>query len=589
MEESKDLLKKMKGEFGAPYYKDQDVLKSILYGEIDINNEKFSAADVCFVCDITGSMNNHIELIMQILNRFVLEIHKLIKTQPRIAFIGFRDKKDKQQIEFKDFTTNASEMVEFLKEIECDGGDDPCEDLVTPLKKVLTLDWKSDLIYVYLLIDCPTHGASYHDPSIKDDYPEDDKEKLLEKLCFHLMKSRINLVILKCTDFVDLMIGKMKEYYDTEINKLRVLNVSHDDVLEKDFAKNFLITLSKDFGNSFADSQYRNFRKVKHKAYEADVVDEDMKVEIAKPFKGVLHTGSISGLSYETQKYNYKLSFTKSSNFTCKIAENTIGVGTFAECYPLTVDTDEKYVAKLSRGKPKAYEELKLDIETSLFAKYFADKFNLYLKKAGGKKKDSGVSSKLPTIKVLPLVIIESLEVSEKSKMKFFLAQKLLAGEYKKFNNNYGWIFPEASKANLLAQAFSHFTYEYSMGTMIAVDIQGIASEDDELAITDPAIHSLLYKNRFGETNHGKIGIMRFFKTHSCNDYCKKLFLSSPEEVDKEKTKAVREKFEREKKLNHLYKGLEDYIEARKERIKKFNPKMDPKMDPIPEADEEEF
>eukprot|EP00826_Nyctotherus_ovalis_P065225 TRINITY_DN9583_c0_g1_i15.p1 TRINITY_DN9583_c0_g1~~TRINITY_DN9583_c0_g1_i15.p1 ORF type:complete len:589 (-),score=160.73 TRINITY_DN9583_c0_g1_i15:186-1952(-) len=579
-------LKRPKVEFGMPYYKDNNTLKSILYSEIDMANEKFSAADVCFICDITGSMSTHIEVVRSILIDFVNNVRSIINTQPRISFIGFRDKKDKNQIEFKNFTTNPHEMVEYLKGITCTGGDDECEDLITPLKKALTLDWKSDLIYVYLLIDSPSHGTRYHDGKAGDSHPGDDKDRMIEKLSYHLTKSKINLVVLKCNNSVDTMIKIMREYYDTELNKLNVIEITHRDVMKANFAKNFLITPSKDFGNSFANSQFRNFKRIRHKAFEAETYESELELDFARTFIGVVYTGSITNLSYETQKYKYKLSLIKSVEFNCSISNTRIGVGTFAQCFPLVIDGDKDYVAKISRETPKDFDELSLDIEASLFAKYFADKFTHYLKQVDMRDGAAASNSfRLSSFKVLPLVIIESIKAKKGSKMKYFLAQKLLSGEYKKYNNNYGWKLPEESLGNLLAQAFSHFTYEYSMGTMIVVDIQGIESRSGELTITDPAVHSILYKGRFGNTNHGKIGIMRFFKTHKCNNFCKKLFLSDPAKVDKALDAKMRKKFEKEKGLNHLYEECEKEIEARRKRIKSFDPRSEPKLASI----EEEF
>ena len=104
-------------------------LQSLLYCEIDIKNEKYSAADICFICDITGSMEPYITPIKEILIDFVNNIEKLIETKPRISFIGFRDKMDKPQIFFHDFTTDPEKMTEYISKIHCYGVDDPFEDL----------------------------------------------------------------------------------------------------------------------------------------------------------------------------------------------------------------------------------------------------------------------------------------------------------------------------------------------------------------------------------------------------------------------------------------------------------------------------
>jgi hypothetical protein len=83
-----------------------------MYNAMEISNDKYSAADICFVCDTTGSMDRYIEPVRLILISFLNNIAELINTKPRVAFIGYKDKlKDDElnkvtstPIEVKDFT-----------------------------------------------------------------------------------------------------------------------------------------------------------------------------------------------------------------------------------------------------------------------------------------------------------------------------------------------------------------------------------------------------------------------------------------------------------------------------------------------------
>jgi hypothetical protein len=212
MEKKQNLAEsKKKPEPGMPYYIADDEIRTMLYRNMEVNNENYSAADICFVCDITGSMDRYITLLRKILIDFLNNITNIINTKPRIAFIGYRDKKDKTQIESKGFTLDYEQMVDFIKNIDCDGGGDTCEDLVTPLREVLSLDWSSDLNYIYLITDSPTHGKSYHNKGISDDYLDDDKDKLLEKVVAHYRRNKLNLVVAKCNDSVDIMIDVIKK------------------------------------------------------------------------------------------------------------------------------------------------------------------------------------------------------------------------------------------------------------------------------------------------------------------------------------------------------------------------------------------
>ena len=71
---------------------------------------------------------------------------------------------------------------------------------------------------------------------------------------------------------------------------------------------------------------------------------------------------------------------------------------------------------------------------------------------------------------------------------------------------------------NALVQAFSHFSFHFSKGKLVIVDIQGIKN-----IMTDPAIQSI--EQAFGSTDLGTYGIYKFLKNHQCTKYCKLLNL----------------------------------------------------------------
>jgi hypothetical protein len=73
-------------------------------------------------------------------------------------------------------------------------------------------------------------------------------------------------------------------------------------------------------------------------------------------------------------------------------------------------------------------------------------------------------------------------------------------------------------------QAFSHWTYQYTQGSSLVCDLQGVLSSSFQL--TDPAIHSK--KRKFGLTDHGPAGQDKFFRTHECNPLCRALGLRMP-------------------------------------------------------------
>ena len=214
-----------KEDLGLPFYARDNEMRAILYSDLKRNNSNYSPADICFVCATTKSMDKYITKIENHLISFLNMVYSAINTRPRVAFIGYKDKGDKYQIKLKEFTTEYEEMEKFIRGIKCEGSGNGCVDIVTPLREALKLDWSSDSNYVYLIADAPPHGRSYHTDKYSDDYPEDDKYKVLEKLASHYRRSKIILTIIKCNDSVDKMIEILEESYNSSKNKLNVINL----------------------------------------------------------------------------------------------------------------------------------------------------------------------------------------------------------------------------------------------------------------------------------------------------------------------------------------------------------------------------
>lgn len=90
-----------------------------------------------------------------------------------------------------------------------------------------------------------------------------------------------------------------------------------------------------------------------------------------------------------------------------------------------------------------------------------------------------------------------------------------IPGKYEKYTSNAGHI----AKDSDVAQAYSHYTWEFTNGEIMVVDIQGVGN-----TLTDPQIHSL-DTDRFGRGNLSCKGMDAFFMNHVCNDICRTLKL----------------------------------------------------------------
>jgi len=57
---------------------------------------------------------------------------------------------------------------------------------------------------------------------------------------------------------------------------------------------------------------------------------------------------------------------------------------------------------------------------------------------------------------------------------KYYSIEPYVEGEYKKYNSNHGYVTKNNQEASVLAQCFSHFTFQNSKKTVLVVDMQGI-------------------------------------------------------------------------------------------------------------------
>ncbi|XP_042564031.1 transient receptor potential cation channel subfamily M member 7 isoform X2 [Clupea harengus] len=107
---------------------------------------------------------------------------------------------------------------------------------------------------------------------------------------------------------------------------------------------------------------------------------------------------------------------------------------------------------------------------------------------------------------------------------QWFAIEECITGEFRKFNNNNG---DEIVPTNLLEEtmlAFSHWSYEYTRGELLVLDLQGVGE-----ILTDPSViksgekgsHNMI----FGPANLGDDAIRNFRAKHHCNSCCRKLKL----------------------------------------------------------------
>ncbi|KAM9367239.1 transient receptor potential cation channel subfamily M member 6 [Phaethornis superciliosus] len=102
--------------------------------------------------------------------------------------------------------------------------------------------------------------------------------------------------------------------------------------------------------------------------------------------------------------------------------------------------------------------------------------------------------------------------------------EKYMTGEFQKYNNNNGDEITPSSLLEELMLAFSHWTYVYTRGELLVLDLQGVGEN-----LTDPSVIKPEDKKSgkmvFGPANLGEGAIRNFITKHRCNSCCRRLKL----------------------------------------------------------------
>uniref|UniRef100_A0A8C0IIL5 non-specific serine/threonine protein kinase n=1 Tax=Bubo bubo TaxID=30461 RepID=A0A8C0IIL5_BUBBB len=102
--------------------------------------------------------------------------------------------------------------------------------------------------------------------------------------------------------------------------------------------------------------------------------------------------------------------------------------------------------------------------------------------------------------------------------------EKYMTGEFRKYNNNNGDEITPSSLLEELMLAFSHWTYVYTHGELLVLDLQGVGEN-----LTDPSVIKPEDKKSgkmvFGPANLGEGAIRNFITKHRCNSCCRRLKL----------------------------------------------------------------
>ena len=509
--------------------------------------------DIMFICDCTGSMDPWILAVKKEIKNIISYI---IDNNPNVkikmSFLGYRDIKDKKRFEIQDFTDDFTSLENFISKIKADGGGDFPEDIAGALDKALKLSWrKNSAKYCLLIADAPCHGEKYRDEDYEDDYPDGDPNGLTpEFLISDFALKNIILYFIKITNDNDVMneifnnsyihanknhspiviaeLGKSTDNLgfivsvstNETLNKYTVDKMPLDNILIQ-IAKENKIKMSKVLNdtilnmNKYSKSELKDIKKFTQKVDTSRTFDQFITTN-KKSIDAICHSFIIKKDRY--MNIDWRNPYISHYKVETKCIIDDIPFNEGAERYAYYLYDKEvklNYVAKLNKIFIKSkdnLEEYSKELESITICHHISNEFD---------ERIVNIVPKDKTNVLLKYIHCYIYEVSSPIH-KYYYVENYIPGKYIKYNNNAGWISTNIADQTLVAQAFSHFSYQFTQGYLIIVDLQGVGG-----FLTDPQIHCLDQK-KFGKGNLGYIGFVKFFLTHNCNKYCKALGLIHP-------------------------------------------------------------
>ncbi|CAD8188247.1 unnamed protein product [Paramecium pentaurelia] len=466
---------------------------------------------VGLLVDVTGSMDTYKDATMNIIQRTM----GCIKSQTNrdcewgaVCYQDFAELKQRGEYMQHQFTRDSNQMINFLKNITCDGGDDGAEDLRNGIKQMISnLKWEKYFKIALLICDAPCHGKKWTG-NVLDDYPEEDLEDGLQQL----INKNIVLIGIEFSQNTDVMFAQMKNFYAKQ-NKQQMLIVVDLKNKKPDQIQDQLINIISEASISITEVSQQGTKTKKENvkrdgALEALVkllpdptkFNQDPKITTIettfKVFRVEINNNAfeknITSIYKITVPQDY--SITLESEWNCIRTLKPFAFGQLKEVYLMkklnNSVQDEVYVIKMPIGGQtyKTMNEALLECRSHLISKRLMQKFMQDLN-------DKNFNAL--QIKYSDFLILQEHDSS------FWIAERFFKGDFVKFNNNYGYINPKDDLLNNIAQLFSYYTYHISDFQYMICDVQGVGYN-----FTDPAINTS--EGNFDETDLGQDGIGQY-------------------------------------------------------------------------------
>jgi len=135
--------------------------------EAQLANLPFSALDLVFVMDATGSMSEEIRDVQQNLISIVRILHRLASSL-NVGFVAFKDRQDRYLTKVFPLSpmegVNLSKIQAFVESLVAKGGGDVPEPVGAALREAVNMPWRDDVRGRIVVIgDAPSHAKDWND------------------------------------------------------------------------------------------------------------------------------------------------------------------------------------------------------------------------------------------------------------------------------------------------------------------------------------------------------------------------------------------------------------------------------------------
>jgi hypothetical protein len=470
-----------------------------------------NSIDIALVMDCTGSMFSW----MFAAQRCLIEIVKIIQDSSggasvRVAFVGYRDhcdrgkSPDESNLFVQDFTDDASLVTESLKSQKPTGGGDGPEDIPGGFQATLGLRWKSDAKLVFVVADAhchENHGTKFGDMSDDETsrrYMDSDPNILMQMEQF--ASRGMDFHFIECNDSTSKMISLLRAAYtrakpfDGIPRKFESSMLSSTG--EAGIAGTLVTTLSSRARDSLLRSRARSSMKLSDVVWgperfdplshlpeiaeEADSAggaaapcrvapresplnwDEIDRLKWQRARRHTFHTLPDEDVDWINPKMRHAITETR-----VKISQHPFSHGAM-RCTHGFLDENLpgcRMVAKRYFAITPKEADLQRDIEAQAVSKILSHEFSSF--------------PGLPrAVDFISTCYYELMDFSDPVQ-RLVAVEPLITGDYKKYNSNSAWVGVE--EFGEVAQAFSHFTYDYTGGNIMVVDLQGVCTYRSEL------------------------------------------------------------------------------------------------------------